>query len=242
MAEADKQGLVGIAGCAICRELPDVATSFSKYGNPGLDKPLPEAANRLIPFTRAGEQVDEKHHVRRCPLCGTFYKYDASHDYQVNGTEDEEQLTRLTPGETRSFVSATEYGAAMARVYDLVRSKDVAMRRYAGRCLAAHCMAVGNGEGLEGLEKHSDPDIAHGAKLCDLHEDAAPERLAKFAVVKTSLSKGDVMFQETIEIFEREQEASGFLEEYIKGRAHGFCWSDWDEYDVVPLTSITAQS
>jgi hypothetical protein len=71
---------------------------------PQLDRPLPEAAARLTILPATDPQADhEKQQVRRCPHCGTLYRYLISHEYLVNGTEDEEELSRLSPAQAGSF-------------------------------------------------------------------------------------------------------------------------------------------
>ncbi len=83
--------------CEICSQLRDVETSFSKYGWPDMDRSLPPAAARLVPEGPTDSYESERHHFRRCPLCGTRYQYDLTYDYYVNGSEDEETLTRIFP-------------------------------------------------------------------------------------------------------------------------------------------------
>jgi len=71
---------------------------------PEQDRPLPEAAARLIVLPAIDPTADpEKAHARRCPQCGTFYRYLQSHEYLVNGTEDEEELSRMTPSQAEAF-------------------------------------------------------------------------------------------------------------------------------------------
>ncbi|MBM3297077.1 MAG: hypothetical protein FJY83_05690 [Candidatus Aminicenantes bacterium] len=45
----------------------------------------------------------EKKHVRCCPKCGALYDYFRSHEYMVNGAEDEETLTRLAAEKAEAF-------------------------------------------------------------------------------------------------------------------------------------------
>ncbi len=45
----------------------------------------------------------EQRHARRCPHCGAFYRYLQSHEYMVNGAEDEEELSRLSPAQAESY-------------------------------------------------------------------------------------------------------------------------------------------
>ncbi len=71
---------------------------------PQLDQPLPEAAARLSVLPAVDPAADsEKAHVRRCPHCGTFYRYLQSHEYMINGTEDQEELARLSPSQAAAF-------------------------------------------------------------------------------------------------------------------------------------------
>ncbi len=77
---------------------------MAKYLAPQHDQPLPEAAQRLIVLPAIDPAADpEKTHVRRCPQCGTFYRYLQSHEYMINGTEDQEELTRLSPTQATAF-------------------------------------------------------------------------------------------------------------------------------------------
>jgi hypothetical protein len=89
--------------CPVCGMLRDVETSFSKYGSPSMDRPLPEAAARLEIVPSLGEEDPRKGHTRRCPSCGAFFAYRLTYEYLVNGSEDEETLTRLSPSEAQTF-------------------------------------------------------------------------------------------------------------------------------------------
>jgi hypothetical protein len=83
------------SACTICSRLQDVETSFTKYGWEEQDRPLPPEAGLLEPVEALDTYDKERHHVRRCPLCGMLYQYDWTYEYLVNGSEDEETLTRL---------------------------------------------------------------------------------------------------------------------------------------------------
>ena len=87
--------------CAICSQLGDVERSFSKYGAPEYDRPFPEAVSRLVIMDIPREPDPDKRHVRRCPLCGTLYAYLFSYEYLMNGSEDEEELNRMSPEQQR---------------------------------------------------------------------------------------------------------------------------------------------
>lgn len=84
--------------------MKDVETSYAKYLAPSYDRPLPTAAAKLVVLPDIDPKADpEKQHVRRCPNCGTLYHYLQSHEYVINGSEDEEELTRLTSPQADAF-------------------------------------------------------------------------------------------------------------------------------------------
>jgi hypothetical protein len=89
--------------CPICSQLKDVETSFSKYLAPDYDRPLPAAATQLQVVPWLEGEAPERNHVRRCPACASLYNYLLSSEYMVNGSEDEETLTRLTPAEAAAY-------------------------------------------------------------------------------------------------------------------------------------------
>lgn len=84
-----------MSDCEICSQLREVETSFYKFGWDEMDRPLPAAAARLMPEEPLDGYEAERHHIRRCPLCGRRYQYDWTYEYLVNGSEDTETLTRL---------------------------------------------------------------------------------------------------------------------------------------------------
>ncbi len=57
----------------------------------------------------------------------------------------------------------------------------------------------------------------------------------RFQVVRFSLSKGDVAFEETVAVFDTEDEAKAFCDEKLKDPSTTPRWPDYDEYKVFPL-------
>ena len=43
--------------------------------------------------------------LKQCPECGTYYLYRTDYEYLVNGSEDEEVLTRLKPEEATEYLA-----------------------------------------------------------------------------------------------------------------------------------------
>lgn len=89
--------------CAICARLKNEERSFYKYDAPQYDNPLPGASQLLKPVPGVRGDRDDKDQIRVCPDCGQLYRYQASYEYHVNGSEDEELLTRLMEEETEEF-------------------------------------------------------------------------------------------------------------------------------------------
>jgi hypothetical protein len=96
---------IPISACEICSQLGDVETSFEKWGWEEQTRRLPAAASRLEPVGSLDSYDAERHHIRRCPICGTLYRYDWTYEYLANGSEDEETLTRLTPAQAQAYLS-----------------------------------------------------------------------------------------------------------------------------------------
>ena len=91
--------------CPICSQLKDTETSFAKYLAPQHDRPLPAAAaqaDRVAGHRPEGRRL-KKRTCAAARNCGTFYRYLQLHEYMINGTEDEEELTRMSPSQATAF-------------------------------------------------------------------------------------------------------------------------------------------
>ncbi len=152
-----------ISHCSICSRLGEIETSFSKYGSDDPDRLLPPEASRLVPLTPPDTYDAERHHVRRCPECGIFYRYDQSYEYFVNGSEDEEELRRLTPTEARDQMSDSTYEHLIAFLEAHRNTPDPRDLHFIAKCLTAHYLATSNVEGITTLLRDSRPDIVKGA-------------------------------------------------------------------------------
>lgn len=98
-------------------------------------------------------------------MCGTFYRYDWTYEYLVNGSEDDETLARLTPTEARQLLSDEEYAERISALRGDLNAVDKRTRRYAARALTDHHLAWGEQEEVEGLLAHPDPEIAAAAQI-----------------------------------------------------------------------------
>ena len=92
------------AACTICSQIKDFEVAGQKYGWPENDTSLPAAAASLIQVRELVPFDSRTLDLRRCPQCGTHYLYKTDYEYLVNGTEDEQSLTRLTPEQAAHYL------------------------------------------------------------------------------------------------------------------------------------------
>ncbi len=90
--------------CGICAGLPDEAYAFQKYGWEDGNTYLPAAAEQLVVVRDFRPYGSRKLEIQQCPECGTYYLYRTDYEYLVNGSEDEEFLTRLTPEQAAEYL------------------------------------------------------------------------------------------------------------------------------------------
>lgn len=148
--------------CEICSQLSGVETSFSKYGWPDETQSMDPATSRLEPAESIEGYDKERHHVKRCPLCGTYYQYDLTYEYLVNGSEDTEELTRLTPTQARRFLDDETYNALLQKMERNLTHSDIATRRYAARSLASHYLELGDIAKIRTYLAHTDAEVLRG--------------------------------------------------------------------------------
>jgi hypothetical protein len=91
--------------CSLCSPLKDQEYARQKYGWAEDDTFLPAAASQLAVVKDFKPYDSRKLQLRRCPGCGTYYLYRTDYEYLVNGSEDEEFLTRLTDEEAAPYLS-----------------------------------------------------------------------------------------------------------------------------------------
>ncbi len=85
--------------CDTCAELGDRKYAYRKGGRPEDDIDFPPAAEKLRWLGRSRD-------FRECPTCGDLFRHESSHDYFVNGDEDDQTLTRLTPDQASEVRAA----------------------------------------------------------------------------------------------------------------------------------------
>lgn len=86
------------AGCSICKQLSDREFASQKFGWEENDTSLPAAAGQLVKILDLQPGSQREKQIWQCPECSTYYFYESNYEYLVNGSEDEQTLTRI-PGE-----------------------------------------------------------------------------------------------------------------------------------------------
>ena len=154
---------IPIAECEICSQLEEVETSFYKYSWDDMTLLLPPAAARLEPAEDISSGEKKENHIKRCPVCGIFYEYSMSYEYFVNGSEDEEKLTRLTPTQARRFLTDEEYDRLIGIIQSSLDDPNILTRRYAAKCLVSHHLELGEMDAVRQYLSHPDREVALGA-------------------------------------------------------------------------------
>lgn len=93
--------------CSICSSLASEEMAFQKYGWEEDNTYLPAAANQLTLVRDFKPYSSRKLQLQQCPECGTFYLYRSDYEYLVNGSEDEEYLTRLSAAEAAKYLEGS---------------------------------------------------------------------------------------------------------------------------------------
>lgn len=92
------------AACSICSQLADEESAFQKYGRED-NTYLPLAVESLVLVQDFKPYGSRKLQLLQCPECRTFYLYRTDYEYLVNGSEDEEYLTRLTEEQAAEYLA-----------------------------------------------------------------------------------------------------------------------------------------
>jgi hypothetical protein len=91
--------------CRICSSLQDQEYAFQKYGWEQDNTHLPAAASHLKVVRDFRPYDSRKQQLQQCPECGTYYLYRTDYEFLVNGSEDEEYLTRLTEEQATEYLN-----------------------------------------------------------------------------------------------------------------------------------------
>lgn len=151
-----------LSQCGLCSRLPDTDYAFSKYGWPDHDVSMSPDSHHLMDVDKGKPGYDDRHHLLQCPECGTYYQYDYTYEYLVNGSEDEETITRLTPVRVCDRLMHGELEHRMGFVPAELMVVNINAKRYAVKCLLEYSVFKADcGPSVELLD-HPDPDLREG--------------------------------------------------------------------------------
>lgn len=91
--------------CSTCSTLAEEEYAYQKYGAEEGNTFLPSTADKLIIIRDFAPYSSRKLQLRQCPECATYYLYRSDYEYLVNGTEDEEFLTRLSADQAADYLN-----------------------------------------------------------------------------------------------------------------------------------------
>lgn len=91
--------------CPVCSTLSDEEYAYRKYGAEDGNTFLPAAADQLTIMRDFAPYSSRKLQLRQCPECATVYLYRSDYEYLVNGSEDEEFLTRLSADQAAEYLN-----------------------------------------------------------------------------------------------------------------------------------------
>ena len=171
-ADEDPASYVSIAACRICRALANGESADLARG-----EALPSAAASLRTVT----PVTPFQHdcIRRCTGCGTYYAYDYRYEYFVNGSDEDESLTRLEPtiahdrlekAAPAEAAALTERWAAVIAGLDATLACDLpALQIHAAGALLLDRVERGDWDGVRALLSHATKEVRFGAAAAVAH-------------------------------------------------------------------------
>lgn len=99
--------IIGDGECMTCGNIKNIENAFQKFGWENDNTYLPASVLRLE-IVR-GRVASRSRQIRKCPECGTYYLYENSYEFFVNGAEDEQSIKRLTDAEAKKYLKQKDW-------------------------------------------------------------------------------------------------------------------------------------
>ncbi len=103
-AVVTSDGAIVAGPCPVCGTLDDHESGAQKGGRPEDDTFIPPAVDALVEVADLGSDGGREHRLLRCPRCGSHFRYDTDYEFIVPGTEDTQDLRRVTPAEAAALL------------------------------------------------------------------------------------------------------------------------------------------
>jgi len=90
--------------CTVCGDLGPYHRAMQKHGDEEEDTFLPATVKGLkfVKEMRPGETRSPS--LLRCPECGSYFLFKVSYEYLATGSEDEQELCRMTPEQAETLL------------------------------------------------------------------------------------------------------------------------------------------
>jgi hypothetical protein len=92
--------------CRTCSPLRDYEHGFQKGGREDEATFLPPAAASLKLVREIKPGANRSPQLQQCPECKTYYLYRVDYEFLISGSEDEQELIRLTDDEAAAYLRA----------------------------------------------------------------------------------------------------------------------------------------
>jgi hypothetical protein len=90
--------------CGTCSNLSSKENASQKYGWEEGNTYLPSEFDKLVLVKNLRPYGSRKLQILQCLECNAYYLYRTDYEYLVNGSEDEEFLSRMTDDEVRNYL------------------------------------------------------------------------------------------------------------------------------------------
>jgi hypothetical protein len=133
-------GWVCICDCTICSAWPGEMHQDNSTNYSNTQSVFPKGVDKLIDICE--DQKLFRNQMRRCPECGTYYRFHNEYEWSTTGNWDDDYLTRLTPAQAINSLTEEEKKELNARLQTLtlclnrcLKSSNEIIKEYAKQSL-----------------------------------------------------------------------------------------------------------
>ncbi len=92
--------------CSLCGDLGEYHHAMQKHGREEQDTSLPPAVKNLKFVKDLHPGTTRSPELLRCPGCGSYFLFKISYEYLATGSEDEQELSRMTQQQADEILAA----------------------------------------------------------------------------------------------------------------------------------------
>ena len=92
--------------CELCSTLKDIESGFQIYGREEKDTYIPGVYLKFKVLADFYPYSSRKNMVLQCPECNTYYHFTSDYEYLTSGTEDEQELKRISKSEADELIKS----------------------------------------------------------------------------------------------------------------------------------------